>query len=159
MRAMTTNKPALHAGDVPAQRTTPYPSPFAERVRGRERRRLGDAYGLTQFGVNLVKLDPGGQSALRHWHTLEDELVYVLTGQVSLITDDGEQVLRTGQVIGFPAGSTNAHHMINRSTEPVEYLEIGTRTEADVAHYPDDDAAWAEIDGTWVIVHKDGTPY
>jgi uncharacterized cupin superfamily protein len=159
MRTMTTNKPALNAGDVEAQRGTLYPSPFAERVRGRERRSLGDAFGLTQFGVSLVKLDPGGESALRHWHTLEDELIYVLSGQLSLITDDGEQVLRPGSVIGFPGGSTNAHHLINRTTEHAEYLVVGTRIEADNAHFPDDDLAWVEIDGTWVAAHKDGTAY
>ena len=159
MRTMTTSQPALNAADVEGQRGTPFPSPFADRMRGREKRRLGDAFGIAQFGVNQVKLEPGAESALRHWHTLEDEIIYVLSGQLSLITDDGEQVLRSGSVIGFPAGSSNAHHLVNRSSEAAEFLEIGSRIEADNAYYPDDDIAWVEVDGKWALTHKEGTPY
>ena len=122
----------------------------------RVKRRLGDACGLTRFGVNLVTLGPGGQSALRHWHTLEDEFVYVLEGTVVLVTDAGEQELRAGDCAGYPAGTGDGHHMINRSGAPARYLEIGNRDEADAGHYPDDDLAFA-ADGRYV--HKDGRPY
>ena len=93
----------------------------------RVKRRLGDACGLTRFGVNLVTLPPGGQSALRHWHTLEDEFVYVLEGEVVLVTDDGEQVLRAGDCAGYPAGKPDGHHFVNRSGAPARYLEVGNR--------------------------------
>jgi uncharacterized cupin superfamily protein len=122
----------------------------------RVKRRLGDACGLTHFGVNVVTLGPGGQSALRHWHTLEDEFVYVLEGTVVLVTDAGEQELRAGDCAGYPAGTGDGHHMINRSGAPARYLEIGNRDEADEGHYPDDDLAFA-ADGSYV--HKDGRPY
>ena len=126
---------------------------MGERVK----RRLGDAFGLTRFGVNLVTLGPGGQSALRHWHTHEDEFVYVLDGEVVLVTDAGEQVLRAGDCAGYPAGNADAHHFINRSGAPARYLEVGNREPADTALYPDDDLKYAE-DGEG-YVHKDGRPY
>lgn len=151
--------PALDPAAVAEVRGTLYPAPFAERVRDRTRRRLGDACGLTRFGVNLVTLGPQGQSALRHWHTHEDEFVYILAGEVVLVTDEGEQVLRAGQCAGYPAGRANGHHFVNRSGRPAQYLEIGTRDPADVAHYPDDDLAWKQQDGKEIAVHKDGRPY
>ena len=123
----------------------------------RVKRRLGDACGLTHFGVNVVTLGPGGQSALRHWHTLEDEFVYVLEGTVVLVTDAGEQELRAGDCAGYPAGTGDGHHMINRSGAPARYLEIGNREQADEAFYPDDDLQYAKNgDG---YTHKDGRPY
>ena len=122
----------------------------------RVKRRLGDACGLTRFGVNLVTLGPGGQSALRHWHTREEEFVYVLEGVLVLVTDAGEQELRPGDCAGYPAGTGDGHHMINRSGAAASYLEVGNRDEADVGHYPDDDLAFA-ADGSYV--HKDGRPY
>jgi uncharacterized cupin superfamily protein len=160
--------PALSPDQVEDQRGSGYPEPFRSRVMARRKRKLGDACGLTQFGVNLVTLEPGGQSALRHWHTREDEFVYVLSGEVVLITDAGEQVLRAGDCAGYPAGKADAHHLINRSTTPAQYLEIGTRFEDDYAFYPDDDLRWVherllEPDGSSkaneIPVHKDGRPY
>jgi uncharacterized cupin superfamily protein len=136
-----------------------YPEPFASRMGGRTKRKLGDAFGLTQYGVNLTTVDPGAQSALRHWHTHEDELIYVIAGEVVLISNDGEQVLRAGDVVGFPAGTEDAHHVINRSTAPASYLEIGSRVDADLAYYPDDDLAWKVVGDDWVAQHKDGRPY
>jgi uncharacterized cupin superfamily protein len=159
IRAMT--KQALPVSEIPTVRGSSYPSHFAARMGDREKRRLGEAFGLTQFGVNLVILGPGGQSALRHWHTREDELIYMLTGELVLITDAGEQVVRAGDVVGFVAGDSDAHHFLNRGDAPAQYLEVGSRFEDDVAHYPDDDLAW--IDGPdgpgSVAAHKDGTRY
>lgn len=125
----------------------------------RTKHRLGEAFGLTQFGVNLVVLGPGGQSALRHWHTKEDELVYVLDGELALVTSAGEQLVRAGDCVGFVAGSDDAHHFLNRGTLPARYLEVGSRIEDDLAYYPDDDLAWVLVDGEALPVHKDGKPY
>jgi uncharacterized cupin superfamily protein len=149
--------PALDPATVDEKRGSGYPEPFRSRMGERAKRRLGDACGLTRFGVNLVTLGPGGQSALRHWHTLEDEFVYVLEGEVVLVSDGGEQTLRAGDCAGYPAGKSDAHHFINRSGAPASYLEIGNRDDDDKAFYPDDDLRYADdADG---YVHKDGRPY
>src|SRR5258706_3704819 len=119
--------PTLAAVDpnvAPERRGSGYPEPFKSRMGDRIKKRLGDACGLTQFGVNLVTLGAGGQSALRHWHTREDEFVYVLSGEVVLITDAGEQTLTAGMCAGYPASSGNAHHFINRSSRPAQYLQV-----------------------------------
>ena len=137
-----------------------YPEPFRSRVLPREKRALGDAFGLTKIGVNLTTLGPGKESSMRHHHTLEDELVYVLEGEVVLRTDQGEQVLRPGMCAGFPAGSGNGHHLVNRSDRPARYLEISNRDRNDVAAYPDDDLAYARApDGSHRFTHKDGSSY
>ncbi len=151
--------PALDPADVPEKRSSIYPEPFRSRMGDRMKRRLGDACGLTRFGVNLVTLGPGGQSALRHWHTLEDEFVYVLTGEVVLVTNDGEQTLRPGMCAGYPGGKKDGHHFLNRSTVPATYLEIGDRTEGDNAFYPDDDLMWVEDENGTFAAHKDGRRY
>ncbi|MCC6551863.1 MAG: cupin domain-containing protein [Polyangiaceae bacterium] len=156
---MSTPRRAVPATELPAIRGSLYPKIFADRMGDREKRRLGEAFGLTQYGVNLVTLGPGGQSALRHWHTREDELIYVLSGELVLITGAGEQVVRAGAVVGFPGGDRDAHHFVNRSAEPAQYLEIGSRIEEDVAHYPDDDLMWVKEGGQWLPAHKDGTRY
>lgn len=151
--------PALDPADVPEKRGSIYPEPFRSRMGDRMKRRLGDACGLTRFGVNLVTLGPGGQSALRHWHTLEDEFVYVLTGEVVLVTNGGEQTLRPGMCAGYPGGKKDGHHFLNRSTAPATYLEIGDRTEGDNAFYPDDDLMWVEDENGTFAAHKDGRRY
>jgi len=151
--------PALEPASVPERRGSGYPEPFRSRMGDRAKRRLGDACGLTRFGVNLVTLPPGGQSALRHWHTAEDEFVYVLEGEVTLVTDGGEQLLRAGDCAGYPAGKADAHHFINRSDASARYLEIGNRDPEDRAHYPDDDLAMAGKGQDVRYVHKDGTAY
>ena len=151
--------PALDPSTVPEVRRSVYPEPFRSRMGDRTKRRLADAAGLTQFGVNLVTLGPGGQSALRHWHTQEDEFVYVLEGEVVLITDAGEQTLTAGMCAGYPAGRRDAHHFVNRGTKPARYLEVGSRIDADVAHYPDDDLKWIVDGERFRAAHKDGTPY
>jgi uncharacterized cupin superfamily protein len=109
--------------------------------------------------VNRVTLAPGAQSALRHWHTLEDEFVYVLSGEVTLVTGVGEQMLTPGMCAGYPAGNRDGHHFINQSDHPVVYLEVGSRTDGDSCFYPDDDMMWIEVEDGWRAAHKDGTAY
>lgn len=144
---------------VPARTGTVYPEPFKARVAGRIKRRLGDAAGLKNFGVNQVTLEPGAMSALRHWHQRQDEFIYVLAGEVVLITNAGEQTLTTGMAAGFPAGEANGHHLVNRSTAPAMFLEVGDRTPDDRVTYPDDDLVAVEGAAGWLFFHKDGQPY
>ena len=151
--------PALNPAAVEESRRSGYPEPYRSRMGDRTKRRLGDACGLTRFGVNLVTLAPGGQSALRHWHTLEDEFVYVLEGELVLVTNDAEQVLTAGDCAGYPAGKRDAHHFINRSRAPARYLEIGNRAEGDNAFYPDDDLMFIEHEDGVFYAHKDGRRY
>jgi uncharacterized cupin superfamily protein len=145
--------------EVQAVERSNYPAAHQEKVRGRLRRRLGEALGLSNFGVNLVTLRPGAQSALRHWHTRQDEFVYVLAGTVILLTDAGETQLRQGQMAGFPKGRPNGHCLVNRSAADATYLEVGDRTPGDGATYPDDDLVAVATPAGWVFTHKDGTPY
>lgn len=158
---MSGTKPApVVALDVPP-RTKPsrYPEPFASRMAGRLKRALGDAFGLQNFGVNLTILAPGGESALLHRHSRQDEFVYVLDGEVILVTEEGETTLRPGMCVGFPAAGA-AHQLVNRSQTSAHYLEIGDRAPGDEGTYPRDDlAAQLGPDGDWVFTHKDGTPY
>ena len=134
-----------------------YPAPFADRVGGRSRKRLGDAGGLSQFGVNLTRLEPGAMSALRHWHEAEDEFVYVLEGELTLVEEEGETPLRAGEAAAFKAGVANGHHLVNRSQAPAIYLEIGTRAAEERAHYPDDDLAVTKANGAYHFTRKDGS--
>jgi uncharacterized cupin superfamily protein len=137
-----------------------YPEPFRKVVEGRSRKRLGNAAGLTQLGVNLTTLKPGAASALRHWHAAEDEFVYILAGEVMLCEDGGEVVLRPGDAAGFKAGVANGHCLVNRSDRDAVYLEVGTRAAREHAEYPDVDM-YAERDekGGGRFVHKSGEPY
>ena len=152
--------PVIHPQSVPARRTTSYPEPFRPVVAGREKRALGDAAGLKNFGVNLTRLDPGGASALRHWHERQDEFVYVLEGALVLVTDEGEWELKAGMAAGFPAGQALGHQLVNRSGRPALYLEIGDRTPGDRVHYSADDLeAVLDPEGRWRFTHKDGRPY
>jgi len=151
---------ALIAADAPARAfRTNYPEPFASRMAGRDKRPLGDLFGLANFGVNLTRLAPGGSSALRHAHTKQDEFVYILEGRPTLVTDAGRTALKAGMCAGFKAGTVDAHHLLNETGEDVVYLEIGDRTAGDVVDYPDDDLAVVTVDGRRRMAHKDGTPY
>lgn len=151
--------PALNPAAVEETRRSGYPEPYRSRMGDRAKRRLGDACGLTHFGVNLVTLGPGAQSALRHWHTMEEEFVYVLEGEVVLVTDAGEQSLHAGDCAGYPAGRGDGHHFVNRSATDARYLEIGDRSKGDHAIYPDDDLMWGDdLDGKFAA-HKDGSRY
>jgi uncharacterized cupin superfamily protein len=160
IRAMTLRLPALDPLAVPARSTSSYPEPFRSRVLPREKRALGDATGLTKIGVNLTTLPPGKESSMRHHHTHEDELVFVLEGEVVLVTDAGEQVLLAGTCAGFPAGSRDGHQLKNRSDRPARYLEISNRDDADCPFYNDVDLAFsAGTDGKGGFTRKNGTPY
>jgi uncharacterized cupin superfamily protein len=137
-----------------------YPPPYDKPCRARYRRALGDAAGLTQFGVNLLRLPPGVWSSQRHWHTSEDEFVYVLQGEVVMVTDVGEEILRPGDCAGFKAGDQNGHHLQNRSQSDVLLLEVGARLDAtDGAFYPDIDLVFAPGGAPALYTRKDGTPY
>lgn len=151
---------AIKAGDAPL-RTKPsnYPEPFFSRMGKREKRPLGDIFGLKNFGVNLTRLLPGGESALLHRHSKQDEFVYILDGTLTLVTDTGEIDMEPGMCAGFPAAGI-AHHLVNRTTRDVVYLEIGDRTPGDEGSYPSDDLkASLGPDGKWSFTRKDGSGY
>jgi uncharacterized cupin superfamily protein len=142
---------------APVATGSDYPPPYDAPCQPRVRQALGEAASLTQFGVNRLRLPPGAWSSQRHWHAAEDELVYVLEGEVVLVTDAGEQVLRPGDCAGFKAGEPDGHHLQNRSGADAVVLEVGTRTQATFVDYPDIDLQ--TLDGSEAYVHRDGTPY
>jgi len=149
--------PKLDLSTIALRTGSGYPAPFDAICAGRSRQALGDAGGLTQFGVNLLQLAPGTASSQRHWHTQEDEFVFVVAGTVVLVTDEGEQVLHAGDCAAFPAGVPDGHQIINRGSEPAVCLEVGSRIPSDGARYPDIDLIY---DGsTESYTHRDGTPY
>ena len=151
---------AIHAEAV-APRTKPsnYPEPFFSRMLKREKRQLGDTFGLKNFGVNLTRLMPGGESALLHRHSKQDEFIYILQGEPTLVTEAAEVKLSPGMCAGFPAGG-EAHQLVNRTSQDVLYLEVGDRTPGDEGSYPRDDIqAVLSADGKWAFTRKDGTPY
>ncbi|GAB2788521.1 lpg2434 family Dot/Icm T4SS effector [Halomonas shantousis] len=152
---------AIIAADTPPRsQPSRYPPVFASRLHGREKRPLGDLFGLTNFGVNVTRLPPGAMSALRHAHSRQDEFVYILSGFPTLITDAGETVLAPGMCAGFKAGSGDGHHLVNRADTEALYLEVGDRSAGDIVSYPDDDlAAMLGANGQWQFAHKDGSPY
>ena len=158
---MTDTPPvALRAIEVPPRAAqSGYPPDLAAKLGGREKRVLGDRFGLRNFGVNLTRLPPGAASALRHAHKVSDEFVYILEGHPTLVTDAGETPLSPGMCAGFRGGSGDAHHLVNRTQRDVLYLEVGDRLPGDGATYPDDDLA-VEMgpDGKWRYSRKDGTP-
>jgi len=131
--------PRIDIGRVPAQQIASYPKEFASVISGREKQRIGDAVGLTQFGVNITRIKAGSASALRHWHEREDEFVYMLEGELVLCENDGETVLKAGDAAGFKSGSGVAHCLVNRTDRDASYLEVGTRAESERVHYPDVD--------------------
>ncbi|KAB0641199.1 transcriptional regulator [Burkholderia stagnalis] len=149
--------PRIDIAHVPERKGTGYPAPFDARCAERIRQRLGDAGGLTDFGVNLMRLPPGNWSSQRHWHSAEDEFVFILEGEVTLIEDGGETVLRAGDCAAFPKNSGNGHHLVNRSAATAVYLEVGSRSPADVITCSDVDMMSPSADGRFL--HKDGTPY
>lgn len=150
--------PKIDINDAPTHFGTSYPPPFDERCAGRRRWALGDAAGLTQFGVNLLRLPPQQWSSQRHWHLAEDEFLYVLEGEVVLVTDAGEQIMRAGDCAAFPAAVADGHHLQNRSDSEAVILEMGSRRpNEDAGTYPDIDLALPSRSAGYV--HKDGTPY
>ena len=151
---------AIRAADAPARaKPSSYPEPFASPMKSREKRPLGDLFGLTNFGVNLTRLAPGGSSALRHAHSEQDEFVYILAGRPTLHTDEGKVELAPGMCAGFKAGTGDAHRLVNEANEEVIYLEVGDRAPGDAVSYPDDDLRADFVDGKWRYAHKDGTVY
>jgi len=154
-------KPTVIQGsDIPPRnKPSMYPEPFASRMVGREKRQLGDFFGLENFGVNLTRLAPGAISALRHFHSKQDEFVYILEGSPTLHDNSGRIRLAPGMCAGFRAGSGNAANLINETDGDVVYLEIGDRTPGDSVVYPDDDIQAEMVDGCWRFSHKDGLPY
>ncbi len=159
---MTLKRPALDPQSLEPRVSSGYPEPYRSRVLPREKRALGDALGITKFGVNLTTLPPGKESSMRHTHTHEDEMVFVLEGEVWLRTDVGEQLLTAGTCAGFPAGSGDAHQLVNRSDKPARYLEISNRDPKDTALYPDPDIDMVyskDENGKGVFRHKDGSSY
>jgi len=157
---MALRQPALDPATVSPRSSSGYPEPFRSRVLPREKRALGTALGLTKIGVNLTTLAPGKESSMRHFHTHEDEMVFVIEGEVVLRTDEGEQVLTAGTCAGFPSGSRDGHQLVNRSGQPARYLEISNRDPEDTAEYPDVDLACHKApDGRPVFTRKDGGKY
>jgi uncharacterized cupin superfamily protein len=151
---------AIEAASAPLRaKPSNYPEPFFSRMAKREKRPLGDLFGLKNFGVNLTTLLPGGESALLHRHSKQDEFIYVLQGKPTLVTEEGEVLLEPGMCAGFPAAG-RAHQLVNRTDAPVLYLEIGDRTPGDEGTYPGDDLkAVLDANGAWRFTHKDGRPY
>jgi uncharacterized cupin superfamily protein len=149
--------PRIDIKSVPERKGSAYPAPFHLKAGERVRQRLGDAGGLADFGVNLMRLPPGAWSSQRHWHSHEDEFVWVLEGEVMLITDAGEETLRAGDCAAFPKGASNGHHLVNNGTQTAVCLEVGTRSSDDVCIYPDIDMRVSNREGQYT--HMDGTPY
>jgi uncharacterized cupin superfamily protein len=160
MSEISTGPVAVRAADVPPRaKPSNYPEPFFSRMLKREKRQLGDVFGLRNFGVNLTRLSPGAESALLHRHSKQDEFVYILEGEPTLVTDRGEVALAPGMCAGFPARGI-AHQLVNRTDRDVLFLEIGDRTPVDEGSYPGDDIQAAlGADGKWTFTHKDGRPY
>ena len=154
---MPDRKPAsLKALDIEPRRGSNYPPDLARKVAGRDKRALGDPFGLDQFGVNHTTLAPGSASAIRHYHRREDEFIYVLEGEITLHNDDGEHLLTAGMCAGFKAGERNAHRLVNKSSRPATYLEIGTRSAEEDVTYPDDDLKAVKTGGKYSFTRKDG---
>lgn len=149
--------PKIDTSSVPARKGAGYPSPYDEPCAARTRRRLGNAGGIRDFGVNLMTLPPGGWSSQRHWHSHEDEFIYLLEGELVLVENDGETALRAGDCAAFPKDTGNGHHLINRSSTMAVYLEVGSRNPDDLTTCSDIDMKSSNADGRFV--HKDGRPY
>jgi uncharacterized cupin superfamily protein len=152
-------RPALDPATVESRAGSNYPDHLKLSVAGREKRRLGDALGLKNFGVNLTTIKPGAASALRHWHSREDEFIYMLSGELVLVTDAGEQLLQAGMAAGFPAGKADGHCLVNRADRDAVYLEIGDRMPGDAVSYPDNDLEARATPSGRKFFRKDGTPY
>jgi len=151
--------PKIDISKLPVRKGAGYPPQLNKMFDGREKTALGNGAGLTQYGVNLTRIKPGAASALRHWHEKQDEFVYMLEGELVLIEDEGETVLKPGDCAGFKAGVKNGHHLVNRSSKDAVYLEVGTRSPTEYCGYPDDDLIVVGDEKGSRALHKDGTPY
>jgi uncharacterized cupin superfamily protein len=152
---------ALAASEAPAiPKPAQYPAPLAIAIENREKRSLGNPFGITNFGINLTRILPGGCSSLRHAHARQDEFIYILEGCPTLVTNEGDTLLAPGMCAGFPAGTGNAHHLVNHTESAVVYLEVGDRTAQDTVTFPDEDLqAVCGADGRWQYQRKNGSPY
>jgi len=151
--------PKVDIAKVPVRSGSGYPAPFQAEHKERHKKPLGDVVGLTQFGVNLTRIAPGAASSLRHYHEQEDEFVFMIEGELVLVENDGETVLKPGDCAGFKAGSGNAHRLVNRSAADAVYLEVGTRAARERVHYPDVDLHLQRDDKSARWLHKSGEPY
>jgi uncharacterized cupin superfamily protein len=151
--------PKIDIAAIPVRERTGYPPPYAEAVKGRLFQALGDAAGLTQFGVNLVRLKPGAASSQRHWHENEDEFLIMLEGELVLVEDEGETILRAGDAAGFKAGVPNGHHLLNRTQRDGVFLVVGSRAAAERAYYPDVDLLYEATDGRVRYTNRAGEPF
>jgi uncharacterized cupin superfamily protein len=151
--------PKVDIAKVPVKSGTFYPAQFQAECKGRHKQALGDAIGLTQFGVNITRIEPGQTSALRHWHEQEDEFIYMLQGELVLAENDGEVVLKAGDAAGFKAGSGVAHRLINRSNRDAVYFEVGTRAKTERVHYPDVDLELVRDEKGRRYQRRNGEPY
>ena len=156
---MNLKLPALDPMTIEPRTGSGYPEPYRSRVVPREKRALGNALGLTKIGINHTTLPPGKESSMRHWHSHEEEFIFVLSGEVVLRTDAGEQLLTAGMCCGFPLGTTDGHHLVNRSNAPATYLEVSNREAADQAWYSDVDLRWNAPDATGIYTRKDGSTF
>lgn len=151
--------PAVDPATVDPRTGSSYLKQHRQQVAGRNKRTLGDPLGLTRFGVNLVELEPGAWSSQRHWHSVEDEFVFVVSGQITMVTDGGRQVLGAGMVVGFPAGKADGHHLINEGDAAAVYMEVGDRSDDDTVFYPDIDMQLTSAAQGREYQHRDGRPY
>ena len=151
--------PVVYLTDVAVNTNVIYPPHLREHFEGRSKRRLGDAVGMKNFGVNLATLEPGAWSAHRHWHTRQDEMIYLLEGELTLVTDGGREVLKAGAVVGFPANSGAGHNLVNTGTSKAVYLEIGDRLPGDEAFYPDVDLTARQNPPSYRFIKKDGSEF
>ena len=156
---MSLKKPALDPLTLEARNSSGYPEPYRSRCLPREKRALGDALGLSRIGINHTTLPPGKESSMRHWHTHEEEFIYVLSGEVVLCTDAGEQLLTAGMCAGFPLGTQDGHCLINRGSQPAVYLEVSNRDPKDGAHYPDVDLKFHGVNAAVRFTRKDGSHF
>jgi uncharacterized cupin superfamily protein len=159
MATKTISELIVDLDTAPVRTGTPYPDQFKHFGDGRIKHALGDAVGLTRYGVNLVHMPPGTASSARHWHARQDEFIYILEGEVVLVTNEGETVLGPGTAVGFPAGNANGHHLVNRTDSQVVLLEVGDRTPGDQVTYSDIDMLNTDVDGKRMFTRKDGTPF
>ncbi len=151
--------PAIDPFSLPGKQGTGYPAPFDKVVEGRDKRALAAPFNLTNLGINMITLPPGASSSQRHWHTKQDEFVYMVDGELMLVTDAGDQVMTPGMVVGFAAGVENGHHLVNRSGREASFLVVADNTPGDEGGYSDIDMLFVRRDGRDLYVHKDGTPY